>query len=175
LDEEFEDGEAVPRSKGRFPKRRIGNYQRAEKPHEKSDNIRRMRERNYEAAPSVTAPSNGHTNGHATPAVITPDFPSRWNALVPERPVDPVLLSSNPKAYRDPVFSQRFDDICHKAKALIAGGAELEFGFLLSTDKGTDQFRWQQLLAGQLEWLKPRASGKNGKHDPLAEMRKEFS
>ena len=81
--------------------------------------------------------------------------------MVPARPVDAGLLAPNPKAYREPVFTQRFDEICQKASALIAAGADVQFGFLLSTDRGTEQYRWQQLLAGQLDWMKPRAA--NGK------------
>jgi hypothetical protein len=175
LDEEFEDGEAVPRSKGRFPKRRIGNYQRAEKPHEKSDNIRRMRERNYEAAPSVTAPSNGHTNGHTTPAAATlPDFPARWNVLVPERPVDCDLMPKHPPAYQEPVFIKRFDEICQKARAEILAGSKMTLTFLLGSHKKTGQYFWQQLLAGDdMGWLNKKEKDKTQQHeDNLSSMRK---
>lgn len=145
------------------------------KPSPEADRRRQQREAMYANAGSVTdrlspmatAPST--TNG--TPAI---NFPSLWNAAVPKRPIDPSLLAPNPKAYREPAFALRFSDICQKAKSLIDAGAELEFGFLLSIDRNTDQYRWQQLLAGQLDWMKPR--GKNGKpkDDFVDRMKKEF-
>jgi hypothetical protein len=104
-----------------------------------------------------------------------PNFPMRWNELVPERPTDPALLQLRPRAYTDPVFAERFDSICEKSKALIADGADLTFDFLLRTDpKAEGQYRWQQLLAGSLTWMKPRAkSAKQQSEDFLEKERQE--
>jgi len=130
-----------------------------ERPHGNSDRLRQLREAAHSGASAGVATLLTPTRTVDTPqsaggAVI--DFPARWNELVPVAPVDRDLLAPNPKAYREPAFATRFDEICGKAAALIAAGADLQFGFLLSTDRATEQYRWQQLLAGQLDWMKPK-------------------
>ena len=86
-------------------------------------------------------------------------FPSRWNELVPEAPADPELFPSCHKSYRDQVFVDRFDEICAKARRLIQDGADLKFGFLLKESAG--RFRWQELLADELNWMRPKGSTKS--------------
>ncbi len=90
------------------------------------------------------------------------DFPARWNELIPERPVDAALLARHPKAYDHPIWIERFEDICRKAKKLIADGATdiLQFGFLLKVDpKNDNQYRFQQLLLNGMSWVIPRTDG----------------
>jgi hypothetical protein len=151
------------------PGKRSWKRPKPERPHGFSDRMRQLREGAHNQAADgverLMTPSRVVTSAPETP--IAPGasyaqeetFPVRWNRLVPARPVDAGLLAPNPKAYREQVFAQRFDEICQKASALIAAGADVQFGFLLSTDRGTEQYRWQQLLAGQLDWMKPRANG----------------
>lgn len=139
-----------------------------------SDRLRAMRESAHANAGSGVAallPVRTTETAIHAPSI---NFPDLWNEAVPDKPVDPSLLAPNPKPYRDSGFASRFSEICQKAKSLIAAGADLEFGFLLSIDRATEQYRWQQLLAGQLEWMRPR--GKNGKpkDDFVDRMKKEF-
>ena len=132
-----------------------------ERPHGNSDRLRQLRESAHSSAGAGVAALLGPVRTADTPrpsAGAFQGFPARWNELVPAAPVDPSLLAPNPKAYGEPAFAARFDEICAKGAALIAGGADLQFGFLLSTDRATEQYRWQQLLAGQLEWMKPKAA-----------------
>jgi hypothetical protein len=118
-----------------------------------------------------------HADAPRAPQAIQKDFPARWNELVPERPVDPALLPANPRAYREPVFAERFDVICAKARALIVDGADLTFDFLLKTDRGGDgQYRWQQLLGDSLNWMRPRAkTPKQNGEDFLERKRREIN
>lgn len=142
----------------------------------------------FKGSPRPAAPDKPHPSAdpsedvqHAIAPPTQPaasqgqNFPMRWNALVPERPVDPALLPARPRAYADPVFSERFEAVCEKAKLLIADGADLTFDFLLRTDPKADgQYRWQQLLAGSLTWMKPRAkSAKQTGEDFLENERKQ--
>ncbi len=158
---------------GRRPFKRNWKRPKPERPHGMSDRLRELREgaaanagagvdRLIPPMRPVTSASAAANDPTASQAKIV-TFPQRWNELVPERPVDADLLAPNPPAYREPVFGSRFDEICAKAKPLIAAGAALEFGFLLGTDRGTGQYRWQQLLAGQLGWLVKGSGGKEVK------------
>ena len=185
LDGEGDSLEEQPRSTRRSWKR-----PKPERPHGMSDRMRQLREGAHKQAAAgvdrlipaanVVTSAPTHPIDPGASYAQSETFPARWNRMVPARPVDIGLLAPNPKAYREPVFAQRFDEICQKAAALIAAGANVQFGFLLSTDRTTEQYRWQQLLAGQLDWMKPRANG-NGKDvkKPVdgvamaAQMRKE--
>lgn len=100
------------------------------------------------------------------------DFVARWNELVPESPVDAALMPKNPKPFSDPLFAERFEQICQKARALITAGADLKFGFLLQKEQNHDRYRWQALLAGELTWMKPR--GKAQANSVVDEIRKEL-
>jgi hypothetical protein len=93
------------------------------------------------------------------------DFPGEWNSLVTEALVDPTLMGPRPKVYSDPVFADRFTEICLKAQVLILAGADLKFGFLLKTVPGTGRYRWQELLAGELEWMKTKRKSKSRESD----------
>jgi hypothetical protein len=42
---------------------------------------------------------------------------------------------------------------------LIQDGADLKFGFLLKESAG--RFRWQELLADELNWMRPKGSTKS--------------
>jgi hypothetical protein len=112
------------------------------------------------ATPSL-APSRYLAAGNSAKATESPktDFPARWNELVPEAPADPSLFPSCPKSYRDPVFVERFDEICTKARKLIQEGADIKFGFLLK--ESTGRFRWQELLADELNWMRPKGATKS--------------
>jgi hypothetical protein len=110
----------------------------------------------------IPTPQGVHL-GVPPPTTPPVDFPARWNEQVPERPTDPALLPSHPAAYREAAFSERFDEICEKAKGLISSGADLTFDFLLSTDpKRAGQYRWQQLLLGSLNWMVPKKDKRAG-------------
>jgi phage replication O-like protein O len=124
-------------------------------------------------ASQAASPTPSRYSGAGNPAMGLEtqimDFPARWNLLVPEASTDPALLPLCPKAYRDPVFAERFDEICAKASALIRDGADLKFGFLLKESGG--RFRWQELLADELAWMKPKPTGKsNTGPDPAKAM-----
>jgi hypothetical protein len=128
---------------------------------------------NAPAEPAIESPTPSRRSGAADsamgPETRKVDFPARWNLLVPEASTDPALLPLCPKAYRDPVFAERFDEICAKASALIRDGADLKFGFLLKESGG--RFRWQELLADELAWMKPKPTGKsNTGPDPAKAM-----
>jgi hypothetical protein len=127
-----------------------------------SDRMRALRESATsnagEGVERLLAPQRTAT---ASQEVAAPpmDFPARWNQLVPGKQVDSRLLGKNPRAYQDPLFLERYDEICRKANELVQDGADLTLGFLISQDRTTEQYRWQQLLAGQLGWMVK----KNGK------------
>lgn len=128
---------------------------------------------NATAEPAIESPTPSRCSGAADSAkgleTRNTDFPTRWNELVPESLVDPQLLPCLPKAYRDPIFTERFDEICAKARSLIREGADLKFGFLLKESGG--RFRWQELLADELAWMKPKPTGKsNAGPDPAKAM-----
>jgi hypothetical protein len=53
----------------------------------------------------------------------------------------------------------RFDEICTKARKLIQEGADIKFGFLLKESAG--RFRWQELLADELNWMRPKGAAKS--------------
>ena len=152
------DGNIIPTA---GKQKRNWKRPKPERPHGSSDRLRQLRESAHSSAGAGVAALLGPVRTADTPrpsAGAFQGFPARWNELVPAAPVDPSLLAPNPKAYGEPAFAARFDEICAKGAALIAGGADLQFGFLLSTDRATEQYRWQQLLAGQLEWMKPKAA-----------------
>jgi hypothetical protein len=116
----------------------------------------------------AAAPANSHATSETPGGLQHPpappngcsasgrDFSARWNELVPNAKVDPVLLPKNPQPYNDPVFTSRFDEICAKARALIHDGADLKFGFLLRKEANFDRYRWQALLAGELDWMRTK-------------------
>ena len=164
---DFRTGEPIPQPPKRKTRFKPGKS-KPERPYALSDRMQADREAKYNGAlsgvGSIATPWQVSKTPPMPPAASNGqvrDFPARWNVAIPEQPVDPTLLAQNPQSYREPVFAQRFEEICQKAKELIAAGADLTFGFLLSKDKNTEQYRWQQLLAGQLGWLKPRASAKS--------------
>lgn len=120
---------------------------------------------------AIAAPAPIPQHPPIQPAASTPDFPARWNAAIPERPIDPALLPPSPRAYREAAFVERFDAICAASRQLISAGADLTFDFLLSTDaRSGGQYRWQQLLAGRLNWMKPKTNGNSEK----AEMERQL-
>ena len=113
-------------------------------------------------------PQNGNGACHApvpptaVPAAVplyTPSFPERWNALVPERTIDPTLFTERPAAYQDLIFQARFDDICGKFRSLIRRGAKLTYRNLFRKDKDTGSAWWNMALTGDLEWIVPKKSG----------------
>ena len=156
------EGNIIPSTR---KQKRSWKKPKVEKPHGASDRLRQLRESagsNAGAGVAALIHPSRAADTPQSPEAPGVDFPARWNELVPAAPVDRDLLAPNPKAYREFAFAARFDEICRKAAALIAAGADLQFGFLLSMDRATEQYRWQQLLAGQLDWMKPKA-GKTAK------------
>jgi len=146
-----ETGEPYRHPEKRYPMR---NWKKAkpERPHGMSDRMRALRESATAGAGEGVERLLAPQRTSATPQAPAMDFPARWNQLVPGRQVDPALMGRNPRAYQDPLFLERYDEICRKANELVEAGADITLGFLLSQDRHTEQYRWQQLLAGQLGW-----------------------
>ena len=165
---DFRTGEPIPQPAKRKTKFRTGKP-KPERPYSLSERMRADRESHHNGAldslgsiatprqvPQTIPDPQGVTEVKPEP------FPDRWNRMVTAAPADASLLAANPPSYREPVFVERFDEICRKSAALIAAGADLKFGFLLMrNDKAAGRYRWQELLADELEWMKPRSNSKS--------------
>ena len=125
------------------------------------DTFRGLRPDTTQPARVEAAP---YDSGVSYPACPPLDFVARWNELVPAKPWE-AFGSARPKAYEDPQFSARFDEVCRAAARLIDGGANITFGYLLKVDNSTTLYNWQVLLNGGLDWM-ARGSKKAGRSTP---------
>ena len=124
---------------------------------------------------NVSRPAPYPTAAAPSVPLSTPSFPERWNALVPERTIDPTLFTERPAAYYDPIFQSRFDEICGKFRSLIQRGADLDYLDLFRKNKDSVVPWWKMALMDKLGWTVPGAKGKGKKDDWLEEVRRENS
>jgi hypothetical protein len=127
--------------------------------------MRRLRERSTleaEAGVGCAVPTPEDTNQHppsirsrqeARSAIL-----AQWNAAVPEAAIKPELAPRNPLGFEEPGLAENFPEICRLSREMIQAGAKITLGFLMSVDRTTLQYRWQQLLTNDLEWKLPKKS-----------------
>lgn len=102
------------------------------------------------------------------------DLIPRWNELVPQRPMDPTLYSNGhrprvvPRALQDPIFHERFEEICQKAAKFLEKRPDADWFdlvWLMRYDEDTQIGHWQKLLENRYSNWK-----KNAKHPQDVEL-----
>lgn len=164
LEECDEDG-IIPDK--RSLKRVWGKKLKPERPHAATDRLRQMREGGLPPATVageglaalIPTRRNSDIPSGSTPPTEPPArrYVDRWNELVPEKPMDPVLFSTVSRRVWDTAgFDERFEDICRKAGELLRAGVDVHLLRLLK-DYGTGLYGWQDMLAGGMD---PRKKNK---------------
>lgn len=171
------DDDGVPQEekpKSRWPKRRwTPKGQRQPKPLALSA-PRFLREPAGESEADMPAarraPAPSPTPASVADASAMEALKAKWNEAIPQRPV-----KFPPRCSVDPMMAERFDDICAKAKALIATGSKTTFVTLFSRHAETGLLYWQRLLNGDFDFLLEPGGGKQQQRGLSAEETKALA